>query len=99
VLREFQFDGLRGRLGQIQTPTLVMWGAQDRLIPVTVGHAMVSGLGHAALERFSGVGHALPEEAPSAFNRALLTFLQRGLPAPPENVARLPALAPSVSRY
>ncbi len=98
VLREFRFDGLQGRLGQIQTPTLVMWGAQDGLIPATVGHAMVSGLGHAALERFSGVGHALPEEAPAVFNRALLTFLRRGLPIPPENVARLPSLAPSLDR-
>lgn len=89
VLREFRFDGLQGRLGGIQTPTLVMWGAQDRLIPATVGQAMVSGLGHAALVRFAGVGHAIPEEAPGAFNRALLTFLQRGLPSPPENVARL----------
>lgn len=99
VLREFRFDGLQGRLGQIQTPTLVMWGAQDGLIPATVGHAMVSGLGHAALERFAGVGHALPEEAPAVFNRALLTFLRRGLPTPPENVARLPSLAPSAGRY
>lgn len=89
VLREFRFDGLRGRLGRIQTPTLVMWGAQDRLIPATVGQAMVSGLGHAALVRFAGVGHALPEEAPGAFTLALLTFLQRGLPSPPENVAKL----------
>ncbi len=90
VLREFRFDGLQGRLGQIQTPTLVMWGAQDRLIPATVGQAMVSGMGHAVLVRFAGVGHALPEEAPAAFNQTLLTFLQRGLPYPPENVAGLP---------
>jgi len=90
VLREFRFDGLQGRLGQIQTPTLVMWGAQDRLIPATVGQAMVSGMGHAAFVRFAGVGHALPEEAPAAFIRALITFLQQGLPSPPESVARLP---------
>jgi pimeloyl-ACP methyl ester carboxylesterase len=90
VLREFRFDGLQGRLGQIRTPTLVMWGAQDRLIPATVGQAMVTGLDHAALVRFAGVGHALPEEAPGAFNRGLLTFLERGLPSPPENVAGRP---------
>jgi pimeloyl-ACP methyl ester carboxylesterase len=87
VLRQFRFDGLRGRLGGLTTPTLVMWGTQDRLIPASVGQAMVAELPHAFLVRFPDAGHALPEEAPEAFNQALLGFLQGGLPVPPEDLA------------
>ena len=90
VLREFTFDGLRGRLGGLVTPTLVMWGTQDQLIPTSVGQAMNGELPHAFLVRFPDAGHALPEEAPEAFNRALIGFLQGGLPVPPENLAAGP---------
>ena len=93
VLREFRFDTLQGRLGGIQVPTPVMWGAQDRLIPPTVGQVMVSGLARAAFVRFPGAGHALPEEAPDAFNRTLLAYLRHGLPSPPENLAFVSPLA------
>lgn len=89
VLRQFRFDSLQGRLGSIMAPTLVMWGAQDNLIPPSIGDAMVSQLPHASLVRFPAAGHALPEEAPDRFTRVLLGFLTTGLPAPPENLARL----------
>lgn len=90
VLREFRFDGLRGHLGQVATPTLVMWGSRDRLIPLAVGEAMVTELPHAVLLRFPA-GHALPEETPEAFNRALVGFLLRGIPIPPADVASRPS--------
>jgi pimeloyl-ACP methyl ester carboxylesterase len=88
VLRQFRFDSLQGRLGSIMAPTLVMWGAQDKLIPPSIGDAMVSQLPHASLVRFPGAGHALPEESPDRFNRVLIGFLTTGLPAPPANLAR-----------
>jgi pimeloyl-ACP methyl ester carboxylesterase len=87
VLRQFRFDSLRGRLGGLMAPTLVMWGVRDNLIPSSIGEAMVSQLPHASLVRFPAAGHALPEESPDRFNRVLLGFLTSGLPAPPENLA------------
>jgi pimeloyl-ACP methyl ester carboxylesterase len=87
VLSAFRFDGLRGRMGQLATPTVVMWGTRDRLIPLTVGQAMSAQLPRAILLRFPGAGHALPEEAPDAFNKALIGFLQHGIPAPPKDLA------------
>lgn len=87
VLREFSFEDLQGRLGTLMTPTLVMWGTRDRLIPQTIGVAMVAGLPHSALARFQAAGHALPEENPEAFNRVLIGFLKSGLPAAPANLA------------
>ncbi len=87
VLREFGFERLRGHLGQLATPTLVMWGTRDRLIPLSVGEAMATELPRAVLLRFPDAGHALPEEAPGAFNRALVGFLLRGLPPVPGDLA------------
>lgn len=87
VLREFSFEDLQGRLGTLMTPTLVMWGTRDRLIPQTIGVAMAAGLPHSALARFQAAGHALPEERPEEFNRVLLGFLKSGIPAVPANLA------------
>jgi pimeloyl-ACP methyl ester carboxylesterase len=87
VLGAFRFDALRDRLGQLAAPTLVMWGTRDRLIPVTVGEAMVARLPRGVLVRFPDAGHALPEESPEAFNRALIGFLQNGIPLPPKDLA------------
>ena len=87
VLREFSFEDLQGRLGTLMTPTLVMWGTRDRLIPQTIGVAMAAGLPHSALARFQAAGHALPEESPEEFNRVLLGFLKSGIPTTPANLA------------
>ncbi len=87
VLREFSFEDLRARLGTIMTPTLVMWGIQDRLIPSSIGEAMAAQLPHSALARFQTAGHALPEESHEAFNRVLIGFLKSGIPAAPPNLA------------
>jgi pimeloyl-ACP methyl ester carboxylesterase len=74
-------------MASIASPTLVMWGSADRLIPAAIGQAVVADLQQGAFVLFPGVGHALPEEAPAAFNRTLLAFLRHGLPSPPQNVA------------
>jgi pimeloyl-ACP methyl ester carboxylesterase len=102
VLAAYRFDALRGRLDSIETPTLVMWGAKDRVIPATVGRQMVAHLQLGAFVQFPNAGHDLPEELPGEFNRTLLAFLAGGIPVPPGNVAgTLPAGLESAnsSRY
>ena len=87
VLREYRFDTLRSRIDSVAVPTLVMWGSEDRLIPITVGGALVAELQRGALVVVPRAGHALPEEAPETFNRSLIAFLQHGLPTAPQDVA------------
>jgi pimeloyl-ACP methyl ester carboxylesterase len=48
---------------------------------------MAEQLPRAVLVRFPDAGHALPEETPEAFKRALLGFLEHGLPTTPDNLA------------
>jgi len=90
VLGHFRFDGLRDRLGQLATPTAVMWGTADRLIPLAVGEAMADHIPGALLVRFPGAGHAVPEETSEAFNQALIAFLKHGLSTPPGDIAAAP---------
>lgn len=65
------------RLGEIQTPTLLLAGAADSLL--TSNLADFARLGNATLHVFSRVGHGVPREVPSAYSRVLTDFLEHGV--------------------
>src|SRR6185295_12573976 len=87
VLREFRFDTLVGRLGAVAAPTLVIWGAADRWIPVGDGSRLATELPRGAFIVLPRIGHAAAEEDPDDVNGLLITFLKEGLPRVPENLA------------
>ena len=89
VLREFRFDTLIGRLRvkTLEPPTLILWGAEDRWIPLREGGRIAAALPRAVFVVVPGAGHAVAEEAPDAVNRLLLDFLNEGVSRIPENVA------------
>jgi pimeloyl-ACP methyl ester carboxylesterase len=88
VLRQFRFDTLGGgRLAQVHTPTLILWGDADRFIPLAVGTRFAHELPRSEFVLVSHAGHDAPEEAPDEVNRVLLAFLKNGLSRVPENVA------------
>jgi pimeloyl-ACP methyl ester carboxylesterase len=87
VLREFRFDTLVGRLGAVAAPTLVVWGAEDRLIPVRDGSRLAAELPRGVFVVVPRTGHAAAEESPDEVNRLLISFLKEGLPRVPENLA------------
>lgn len=68
---------VRGELGAIAAPALVIVGAEDRETPVTYAEALSAGLPDATLEVLEGVGHLSPSEAPARFNRLVAEFLSR----------------------
>jgi len=87
VLREFRFDSLGGRLGRVQTPTLLLWGAADRWIPVRDGARFARELPRSEFVVVERSGHNPHEESPDRVNQLLLGFLKEGLSRIPENVA------------
>ena len=89
VLREFRFDGLADRLEHVAAPTLVLWGEQDRLIPITLGRALAAGIPHAAFLSVPRAGHSVQEEAPEEVNRLVLRFLKDGLARVPGDLAAM----------
>lgn len=67
---------LPGRLHRISVPTLVLWGAEDRLIPVAHGRAYANAIPHARLEFIDNCGHIPHEEQAEQFTRLVGAFLR-----------------------
>ncbi len=63
-------------LRMISAPTLVMWGSQDRVVPLEHGERLVDAISGAKLVIFDGVGHVAHEEAPEETLAALSSFLK-----------------------
>jgi pimeloyl-ACP methyl ester carboxylesterase len=88
VLREFRFDTLAGgRLATMQSPTLILWGDEDRWLSLGDGTRFSRELPRSELVVLQHAGHDAPEESPQQVNRLLLDFLKEGLSRVPENVA------------
>jgi pimeloyl-ACP methyl ester carboxylesterase len=65
------------RLGEIKTPTLMIVGAADALMPANL--ADFPRLGNATLHVFSRVSHGVPYEVPEQFAAIVLDFLEHGV--------------------
>ena len=74
-------DWLDGTLGRADMPVLIVWGLQDRLIPVGYAAPLQAQFPHAALKLLDGCGHVPMADCPEAFDRELLAFLA-GKPSP-----------------
>lgn len=60
---------------RITTPTLLLWGEKDRLIPLANGEAMAERIDGAKLIVYEGVGHLPQEEIPERSAIDTFTFL------------------------
>lgn len=66
------------RLGEIAHDSLVIWGRDDRFVPLDYGLRLAWGLQKADLHVFSRCGHWAQWEQADKFNRLVLDFLARG---------------------
>ncbi len=66
---------MRERLGEIEIPTMVLWGQSDRVIPVAAALSYHRRIPHSRLEIFERTGHVPQLERPLRFNRLLDEFL------------------------
>jgi pimeloyl-ACP methyl ester carboxylesterase len=83
-------DLLDGKLGGIHQRTLVIWGADDDLIPVATGRQMAQEIPGADFVVFDACGHLAPARCSRAVSEKTLEFLQS--PNPPQGtVQEVPA--------
>jgi 2-hydroxy-6-oxonona-2,4-dienedioate hydrolase len=71
-----QFPDVGHRLGEIAQPALLIWGRDDRFVPLDVGLRLLAGLQNAELHAFSRCGHWAQWEHADKFNRLVLDFLR-----------------------
>lgn len=61
----------------IRTPTLILWGGLDRLIPVVYAGHFHKNLPNSTLQVFPGAGHMPMEEIPSESAEAVMKFISK----------------------
>ncbi len=71
-----QFTDYGPRLAEVTAPTLVIWGRDDRFVPMDVGLRLIWGMPNAELHIFNQCGHWAQWEHADKFNRMVLDFLQ-----------------------
>lgn len=62
-------------LRRIETPTLLLWGQQDRLIPYSNAQDYLHAMPNAVLVSFEDLGHVPQEESPAESLAPLMRFL------------------------
>ena len=71
-------DVIDGKLGAIKVPTLVVWGREDGLIPLSAGQMMGTEIAGSQTVILDHCGHVPQIECAVPFNTALLKFLASG---------------------
>jgi pimeloyl-ACP methyl ester carboxylesterase len=85
-------EDLLGRLGEIETATLVVFGTEDLRIPPESGRLYAARMPDCRFFLVYGAGHIVRRERPAAFARLVGDFLERG---PAFVVNREPSIQPS----
>ncbi len=67
---------VRRDLGRLAPPTLLVWGANDRLLPLGVGKRAAARLAGKRFVVFDECGHMPNLECPALFNRTVSDFLE-----------------------
>ena len=80
-----------GRLGEIKLPTLILWGAEDKLIPVSGADWFAARIAGAVRIIYPGIGHIPMEEAADRSAADLDAFLSKPFPS----LGTLPSIAAS----
>ncbi len=75
-------ERLDDRLAQIRLPTLVVWGKQDALLPITSGERYAAGIAGAKLVSFDQCGHVPPVEKTAEFVPVVEAFLDGAAATP-----------------
>ena len=63
------------RVGKLQTPSLLIWGRKDAVLPFSNSEKVQAAIPHVTLNAVDGAGHNLNYENPEIVNSKLLAFL------------------------
>lgn len=72
-----QFPDFSPRLAEIKAQTLIVWGRNDRFVPMDAGLRLLAGIAGSELHIYRDCGHWAQWEHADAFNQLVLNFLAR----------------------
>jgi len=75
---QMPLDAREAEIKDVRQPTLILWGAKDRLIPLKFGERFAQEMPEARLVVFDALGHVPHEEDPAATVRVVRGFLEEG---------------------
>jgi pimeloyl-ACP methyl ester carboxylesterase len=67
---------LKGRLRRVNIPSLVLWGAEDRIVAPAYGEAYAASIPNARFQTIERAGHFPHVEQPSEMARRTLNFIE-----------------------
>jgi len=70
-------DATDHMLPGLKMPVLILWGAEDRIVPVKLGHRMHELVPQSELDVFNGCGHLAPEQCTGAMGPKIVEFLKQ----------------------
>ena len=74
-LKPATLEGIRNAAHAIRVPTLIIWGKQDRVVPVTHAETARRSIPDSRLHVFDRCGHAPMLEKPDEFNKLVSEFV------------------------
>lgn len=78
AVRGMRFKDVEARYKDVQVPTLLLWGREDRTAPLPVGERLLRELPRASLRVYPACGHFPMLEAAAESTRDLAAFLDAG---------------------
>jgi pimeloyl-ACP methyl ester carboxylesterase len=77
LLRDREGDLSSDELNNIKKPCLLIWGKEDKIVPLSVGNRLEKDLPNASLIVLEETGHLVPEEKPQETIRLIEEFLNQ----------------------
>ncbi|MBA2871522.1 pimeloyl-ACP methyl ester carboxylesterase [Anoxybacillus calidus] len=75
LIRHREGDLSSEELKKIKTPSLLVWGEEDKVVPIHIGKRLHQDLPNSQFISFPKTGHLLPEEKPSHVYEQILRFI------------------------
>jgi pimeloyl-ACP methyl ester carboxylesterase len=76
LLRHREGDLTSEQLHKIKTPTLLIWGEEDKVVPLPIGRKLAKDLPNAKLVSYEKAGHLVTEEKSQQLYKEILTFTE-----------------------
>jgi pimeloyl-ACP methyl ester carboxylesterase len=74
AIQQWGLHPVENELGKINVPALIVWGAEDRVVPLEAGQKMNSLIENSELKVYENIGHLPQEESPQRVVEDIFEF-------------------------